>query len=64
MRNMIAGIAVGILLAGWVASVGIRSWNKVSVEIVPEIMGAAMASGLLWSKITGSSAGGPGEDSP
>lgn len=41
-----------LLLVGWIVSVGLRSFNRDKVEIVPEMMGAAMAIGVIYSKVS------------
>lgn len=55
-----AVLAVSILLAGWVASVVIRTWQHIEVELVVEMMGAATAAGIVYAKMSGRS--GPGSD--
>jgi hypothetical protein len=53
-----AVLAVSILLAGWVASVVIRTWQHVEVELVVEMMGAATAAGIVYAKMSGRGPGG------
>lgn len=48
-----AAFAVAILLAGWVASVAIRTWQRVEVNVVAEMIAAGTAAGILYSKMSG-----------
>lgn len=54
-----AAFAVAILLVGWVASVVIRAWQHVEVNVVAEMVGAGTAAGILYSKMSGKP---PGSD--
>ena len=57
--NFGAVVAVSILLAGWVATVVIRTWQHVEVHVVEEMMGAAVAAGVVYAKMSGKP---PGSD--
>lgn len=59
-RRPDALIAVVIMLVGWVASVGIRSWQHMEVDIVAEATGVALAVAVVYGKMSGR--GDDGED--
>lgn len=46
-------VAVVILLAGWVLSVGVRAWNRVEVDIVAELAACSLAAGGLYARMKG-----------
>lgn len=61
-RPTAAAIAVGLMVAGWVASVVIRSLHQVEVKIVEEVSGVGLAAALLYTKMSGRRDGsGPDE---
>jgi hypothetical protein len=62
MRNASAAALVsGLLVVGWVASVVIRALRGMEVRMDAEVPVVAMATGLIYTKMSGRGGSGPDE---
>jgi hypothetical protein len=52
-----AAVAVGIALSGWAASVIVRTWKGMHVEVAAEGTGVMLAAGALYAKMSGRGSG-------
>ena len=57
--NLGAAVAVGIVMAGWVATVIVRNWKGIHVEVAAEGAAIMLAAGGLYAKMVGRNGGGP-----
>jgi hypothetical protein len=48
---------VGIALSGWAASVIVRTWKGMHVEVAAEGTGVMLAAGALYAKMSGRGSG-------
>lgn len=60
MKISLAGVVSTLLMAGWVASACIRSWQGVEVHIVEEMLGAGTATAIVYAQMSGGAK--PSED--
>lgn len=60
MRNNVgAAVVAGIVMAGWVATVIVRNWKGIDVEVAAEGVAIMLAAGGLYSKMSGRNGSGP-----
>lgn len=58
-NNLGAAVAVAIALTGWAASVIVRTWKGMHVEVAAEGTGVMLAAGALYARMAGRNGSGP-----